>query len=162
MENYHPLIKILIYGLDDDPLFLKAIEFAFKANGIENYKLFTDDEIMIEELNEDVQICIIDYHLNRGYNGVDVMRKIRELQPLCTFIFMSNQHDMDVVIDIMNEGGSYYIRKDRKDFEQKLIQYVTLAAKECDCQLRETLKVASRLNETIEIFENYKNGRSKV
>ena len=145
----------MIYVLDDTAAITKLIGAAFNNAGIHNYKLFNSESVMMEEFTDDVQIVVIDYWLNKK-TGVEVLKEVKAVQPLCTPIFISNQIDIDVVIDIMNAGCNRYIRKDKDDFLPKLVKHVTEAAIEWDTRLRSTLKAAARINETIAVFENWR------
>jgi FixJ family two-component response regulator len=153
MLQLKPLIKIMIYVLDDEQDILKWVCIAFEQAEIKNYKVFTSGDTMIEEFNEDVQICVIDYNLNSDKTGVQVMKQIKKLQPLCTYIFLSNMVEENALIDIMNAGCNRFIRKDNPYWLDRLVEHVTEAAIENDERLRRTLTAAARITETIEFFE---------
>lgn len=161
--DFKPLIKILIYVLDDEADILKFIKIAFDEAGIENYKLFTKPKQMLQDFNEDVQICVLDYRLNDELTGVDVMRVVRRRQPLVDCIFMSNLLDLDTVIDIVNEGGrTRFVRKDKPDFLEKLVFHVKEAAVETDTKIRAVLKSAVRIKDTIDYMETIRAKYDKV
>ena len=153
--EFKPLIKILIYVLDDEDIVLKHIRKAFETAGIENYVMFTKPRELIERFNEDVQICVTDIDLKQDLTGIDVAMKVRKMQPLVDCIFMSKMFTTDMVIDIANTGGrNRFVRKDKRDFLEKLVNHVKDAAVETDQKLRAAIRITSRLNNSIQALEN--------
>lgn len=157
---HKPLIKILTYVLDDEETILKFVKVAFDEAGIDNYQLFHNPHYMLAQFNDDVQICVLDVDLKTDMTGIDVMKAIRKMQPLCEVIFMSSQLSLDMVIDIVNEGGrTRFVRKDKRDFLETLVKHVKEAAIETDVKIRAVLNSAARIKETIEYFEKLRDDK---
>lgn len=130
-------IAILTYALDDDHTFLKVLDRTFRNNNIANYRLFSDHIQMLASLHDDVYICIIDHRLKGAY-GIDVIRKVKEVNPDCHFIVMSDTDDINAVIEYANEGIYKYINKsDKEGAFLKVANWVKeLYPKVKDCILR--------------------------
>ena len=67
---------------------------------------------MIEEA-----MITLDYNLP-GLTGLQVMRKIKEVNKDIPIIVISSQHDVKVAVDLLKEGAYDYIVKDEDMFQR--------------------------------------------
>lgn len=103
-------ITVFTYAIDDNIAFLRVLGKRLSNYGINEYRLFTDHEQLIQALNSNVHICIIDHTLN-GVTGLYVLRTIKEIVPDCYFIIMSDNDNIHVLIEYVNEGIYKYVNK---------------------------------------------------
>ena len=73
--------KIKIFLVDDDTLFLKALEIEFLKNTDFIIECFSTGENCLENLNHNPDVIILDYHLNgieiNAMNGLEALVKIK-------------------------------------------------------------------------------------
>ena len=73
--------KIKLFLVDDDALFLKSLQIEFMESANFEIQTFSTGELCLENLNQNPDIIILDYHLdgiNKGVmNGLDVLDKIK-------------------------------------------------------------------------------------
>lgn len=117
-------IMIQTYLLDDDRVLLDNMDELFQQSGIENYKLFHNQDEFLSEFNPNVKICIIDYYLDKGVKGLDVMKKVLEVCPKCRIIVISAIKTLDAVIDCNNLGPFPFLNKLAENFDEQLVMFV--------------------------------------
>lgn len=119
-------INIAVFAINDDVLNLSILAKSLETNGIYNYTLFTDPAELIEALHKDVHICVIDYYLRGGdYTGIQLIKEIVKANPYCFFIMISEQSDLQVMIDFTNnQYGGRYIKKGDNNATEMIIKYV--------------------------------------
>lgn len=120
-------LKILTYVLEDDDWFLQIIEGLLIKSEIVNYKLFSNPADFFEEFNENVHVCIVDFRLPGGMDGLGVVEKVLRLNERCKVIVISGLENPNVVIDFLNAGAFKYIRKNDPLFNEKVIKYLQQA-----------------------------------
>ena len=79
--------------------------------GISNIEIYNTGEECINNIHKSPYIIIQDYELP-GINGLDVLKKVRNLNYNTEFIFLSGQHSVKTAVDIMKSGATDYIVKD--------------------------------------------------
>ena len=118
-------INVLIYILDDQPGELELIRRKFEESGISNCKLFSDGMKFSMEFNEHVHITIIDYLLgNSAMTGIDVLKEVVRVNPLCKNIIVSGMADRDIVIEFMRAGATDFVAKEKPNYLEELVQAV--------------------------------------
>lgn len=158
LDGYGPLLmKAVIFAIDNDKLMLKGIERKFKDVGLTDYKTFFDPDILMKELTKDVRVAVIDYYLDDGKLGIELMDKICDKNPQCKFIFLSAQGDSNVIIDICN-SGAYYIMKDEMCLE-KLVYFIDKIVRSWDRAMRDMAEALKPLKNTIKALENFKSAQ---
>lgn len=121
MEN----INVLIYILDDQPGELELIRRKFEDSGIRNCRLFSDSMRFSIEFNEKVHITIIDYMLgNSAHTGIDVLKEVMRVNPLCKNIIVSGMADRDIVIEFMRAGATDFVPKENLNYLEELTEAV--------------------------------------
>src|SRR5438270_26835 len=110
-------MEIKLVVLDDDKDDLSLMEtyltrFGYKA------KYYSEVDEFEKSLDAMPTIIVTDYYLG-GRTGVDMMRKVKDKHPICTFIIVSSQMSVTQLIDIVNVGwGCYYINKGNGDVDK--------------------------------------------
>lgn len=78
-----------------------------------NVKTFKSGDECLKELASSPDIIILDYSIE-GYNGLELMKKVKETKPDIDFIFLSAQNDVEVAVNIMRLGAADYVVKNDK------------------------------------------------
>lgn len=118
-------INVLIYILDDQPGELELIRQKFEESGIKNCRLFSDSMKFSIEFNEQVHITIIDYMLGDSANtGIDVLKEVVRVNPLCKNIIVSGMADRDIVIEFMRAGAVDFVAKEHPNYLEELTMAV--------------------------------------
>jgi DNA-binding NtrC family response regulator len=112
--------KILIFLVDDDALFLKSIEIEFMQNTQSALKTFSTGELCLEQMSENPDIVILDYHLNsidkNAINGIEILDRIKAVNPRVPVIMLSSQDSIEVAVNCMKHQAFDYIVKSETAF----------------------------------------------
>ena len=119
--------KVILFVLDDDAESNEQLKWLFDREGITDYTFFIDPEEFLKAFTSDVSIAIIDHFLMNDLNGLEVMKRILEINNKCYIIMMSGQMSLDVIVDAFNIGAKKYVDKNRKGFYQTLIEFTKVA-----------------------------------
>ncbi len=119
-NNMKPNIKILL--VDDEPDILSLLQDVLKRR---KYDVLTANSVInaskILDQNEDIDLVISDIKMPEG-TGIDLLKKMREKDPIKpVLIFLTAFTDISVE-DIYNRGASDFIEKpiDIKDFTKTI------------------------------------------
>jgi two-component system, OmpR family, response regulator len=116
-----------IFLVDDDALFLKALEIDFKQHSNFIVETFSTGELCVEKLYENPDYIILDYHLDdiqkSAMNGIETLDKIKKSKPNISVIMLSAQDKIEVAINCMHHKASDYVVKSETSFVrlQKII-----------------------------------------
>ncbi|MBN1767754.1 MAG: response regulator [Prolixibacteraceae bacterium] len=103
----------LIFVVEDNRVYNKLISSYLKSNNFTNIMSFYSGEEVINNLYRNPDIIIQDFLLDDGMNGIDVLKKAKEMGNDIEFIFLSGQDNIDVAINTMKYGAYDYIVKDQ-------------------------------------------------
>ncbi len=118
----------LIYIVDDDAFINTLIVKRFTAEG---YRLeaFESGEECLKAMNKKPDLVILDYLFIKDdmkfMNGMEVLDRIREINPGLPVIMLSGQEKGEVVLELARKGIDDYIIKD-----SNLIDNLSTAMKE--------------------------------
>lgn len=112
--------KVLIFLVDDDALFLKSLEIDFGQNTEAIIKMFPSGELCLENLSQNPDMVVLDYHLN-GINkdamdGLDTLIRIKTSNPQIPVIMLSSQDSIEVAVNCMKHKAFDYIVKSETAF----------------------------------------------
>ena len=122
MEN-----KVKVFLVDDDALFLKALELEFLQHADFTIETFPTGEHCLEQLSQLPDVIILDYHLNgidqNAINGIQTLERIKAYNPEIPVVMLSSQDKIDVAINCMHFGAFDYVVKSETAFTrlQKII-----------------------------------------
>lgn len=112
--------KIKIFLVDDDAVFLKALQIEFLQHADFAVEIFSTGELCVSNLYHGPDVIILDYHLNGiekdAMNGVDALDRIKEYNPLIPVIMLSSQDKIDVAINCMHHNAFDYVIKSETAF----------------------------------------------
>jgi two-component system OmpR family response regulator len=120
--------KIKLFLVDDDALFLKSLQIEFMESANFEIQTFSTGELCLENLNQNPDIIILDYHLdgiNKGVmNGLDVLDKIKIENQEVPVIMLSSQDKIDVAVQCIHHKATDYVVKSETAF-LRLRQIIT-------------------------------------
>jgi DNA-binding NtrC family response regulator len=109
-----------LFIVDDDAVYLKFLEIEFKANTQIHVSTFATGEACIEHLNNKPDFIILDYHLNginkSAMNGIEILDKIKEINPDIPIIMLSAQDKIEVAVDCLHHAAYDYVVKSETAF----------------------------------------------
>jgi DNA-binding NtrC family response regulator len=112
--------KILLFLVDDDALFLKSLTIDFAQNTQSAIKTFATGEQCLENLNQNPDIIILDYHLNsinkKAINGLETLDRIKAANSQIPVIILSSQDKIEVAVNCMKHQAFDYIVKSETAF----------------------------------------------
>ena len=112
--------KILLFLVDDDALFLKSMEIEFAHNTGSAIKTFATGELCLNNLSQNPDIIILDYHLNsvnkNAINGLSTLDRIKKTNPQIPVIILSSQDKIEVAVNCMKHQAFDYIVKSETAF----------------------------------------------
>lgn len=112
--------KIKLFLVDDDALFLKSLEIEFLDHADFDISTFLTGELCIDNLKENPDIVILDFHLdgiNKGaINGLDTLDEIKKFNENIIVIMLSSQDKIEVAIKCMHHKASDYVVKSETAF----------------------------------------------
>jgi DNA-binding NarL/FixJ family response regulator len=105
----------LVFFVDDDKLILNLLEYTFKSRDGIRVKTFFSGEECLEHMQLKPNQVVVD-HMFTGdkgqMNGLQVVRKIREIDKDATILVLSGQEDESLIEDFILSGAKQYISKD--------------------------------------------------
>jgi DNA-binding NtrC family response regulator len=119
--------KIKLFLVDDDALFLKALEIEFLNHADFQIETFPTGELCVENLSHHPDVIILDYHLDGIYenamNGIETLTKIKAYDSDIPVIMLSSQDKIEVAINCMHHKAFDYVVKSETAFMrlQKII-----------------------------------------
>jgi len=124
--------KIRLFLVDDDALFLKSLEIEFLRHADFVINKFATGELCIENLSDNPDVVILDYHLDgndkNAMNGIEVLDKIKTINPDIPVVMLSSQNKIEVAICCMHHRAFDYVVKCETAFLrlQKIITTIFL------------------------------------
>jgi DNA-binding NtrC family response regulator len=112
--------KILLFLVDDDELFLKSLEIEFTDSTESAIRTFATGELCLENLSQNPDVIILDYHLNsvdnKAINGLETLDRIKTVNQMIPVIMLSAQDRIDVAVNCMKHQAFDYIVKSETAF----------------------------------------------
>jgi DNA-binding NarL/FixJ family response regulator len=105
----------LVFFVDDDKMILNLLEYTFKSRDGIQVKTFFSGEECLDNMQLKPDLVVVD-HMFKGekdqMNGLQVVRKIREIDQDATILVLSGQEDETIIEDFIQSGAKQYISKD--------------------------------------------------
>jgi DNA-binding NarL/FixJ family response regulator len=105
----------LVFFVDDDKLILNLLEYTFKSRDGIQVKTFFSGEDCLQQMGLKPDLVIVD-HLFMGekgqMNGLQTVKKIREVNQEVTILVLSGQDDQSLIPEFIQSGAKKYISKD--------------------------------------------------
>lgn len=117
MSNKKYITKIFL--IDDDEMYSNIIKLSLEENDVYDIHVFSSGDEFFSSLHLDPDIVIIDYNLP-GMSGLEILKKIKHIDPNISTILLSGQDKLEVVVEAYNSGANnYIIKNDNVIFELK-------------------------------------------
>lgn len=119
--------KISLFLVDDDALYLKALEFEFKQYADFFVETYATGELCMDSISHNPDVIILDYLLDgidkNALNGIKTLDKIKLYNPDIAVIMLSAQDKIEVAVDCMHHKAFDYVVKSETAFTrlQKII-----------------------------------------
>ena len=111
-----------IFLVDDEPIQNEMLKDHISAHYQYKLKTYENGEDAIRDMNLNPSIVVLDFHLNshlpNAQNGVEVLKKIKELSPHTQVIMLSGQDKLDVAVESMKHGAYDYVIKGETAFSR--------------------------------------------
>lgn len=109
--------KTLVFLVDDDAFYLKALEIDFKQNEAYEVKTFSSGELCLLALDQNPDIIILDYQLDSieegAIDGIQTLDKIKEFNAQIPVIIVSAQDKIAVAVDCMkHQALDYFVKSE--------------------------------------------------
>ncbi|MCK4853564.1 MAG: response regulator [Bacteroidales bacterium] len=105
----------LVFFVDDDKMILNLLEYTFKSRDGIQVKTFFSGEECLDNMHLMPDLVVVDHMfigMKGQMNGLQVVKKIREINQEVTILVLSSQEDEDIIADFINSGAKQYISKD--------------------------------------------------
>jgi two-component system, OmpR family, response regulator len=122
--------KLHVFLVDDDALFLNALEIEFHLRADCTVTTFATGELCIQSLHLSPNVIILDYELDgidkSAMNGLLTLDKIRETNPDIPVIMLSSQDKIEIAVQCMHHQAYDYVVKSETAFVrlQKIIMAI--------------------------------------
>ncbi len=106
----------LIFMVDDDKVILNLLEYVFQGKDGYTIKTFTSGEECLSNMDMNPDLVVLDYILNvsdnKALNGLETLRKIREIHTGMPVIILSGKTDEETGQEMMRNGAVKVLTKD--------------------------------------------------
>ena len=111
-----------IFLVDDEPIQNEMLKDYISDRFKYKIKTYESGETAIADLHLNPEIIVLDFHLNAhlpdAQNGVEVLKKIKDLHPSSQVIMLSGQDKLEVAVDRMKYGAYDYVIKGETAFSR--------------------------------------------
>ena len=105
----------LVFFVDDDKMILNLLEYTFKSRQGIDVKTFFSGEECLDNMKLKPDLVVLDhlFPIDTGQlTGLDVIRKMREVNKDVSIIVLSSQQDESLIPEFIKSGAKQYISKD--------------------------------------------------
>ncbi len=111
-----------IFLVDDEPIQNEMLKDYISERFLYKIKTYESGDPAIADLHLNPEIIVLDFHLNshlpEAENGVQVLKKIKQLHPSAQVIMLSGQDKLEVAIESMKNGAYDYVIKGETAFSR--------------------------------------------
>jgi len=112
--------KIQLFLVDDDAVFLKALEIEFMQNGDFDIETFATGELCLKRISNSPDIVVLDYHLDgivkNAMNGIQTLDEIKKIDSKIPVIMLSSQDKIEIAVKCMHHEAFDYVVKSETAF----------------------------------------------
>jgi len=117
-----------IFVVEDDEWYNRLLVYNLSLNPDYEIQSFSDGKSCLENLHQKPNVITLDYRLP-DTKGLDVLKKVKEIDEDIQVILISEQEDIEVVVELLKQGAYDYIVKS-KDIRERLLNTVNNIRKE--------------------------------
>ena len=119
--------KYTVLFVDDEPNILRALVRLFHGDHLNILTASSGDEAFEIIRNNKVQVLVTD-NIMPGMQGVELVRKVRDISPDTLRIILSGHSNMDAVLNAVNESEVFrFVLKPWTDSDLKATVHIALA-----------------------------------
>jgi DNA-binding NtrC family response regulator len=108
--------NLRIFIVDDDLFCRELYQKHLRNIGFENILVFENGQSCLDSLYLQPDVMFIDYNMT-PYNGLELMEKVRVLNPDVHVLLISGQKDIRIALEALRGGAFDYIIKGERDLE---------------------------------------------
>lgn len=125
----------ILYFMDDSKEFTDSIvEILEHKNYVKAYKVFNDVTEFLKYITPRIGCVILDFYMPK-MNGLEVMKRIREVAPRCLIIFVSINQYTQLPLPTLRDKYITFVAKDEDHYVNTIVD---LAEKHFDLLKKET------------------------
>ena len=109
--------KSKIFVVEDDKFYADLLQNEITKEKLGSVELFTSGELFLDNIYKRPDIVILDHHLG-SMEGIDVLKKIKAVNPNIQVILLSAQEQLNVAITSLKYGAFDYIEKNARAFSK--------------------------------------------
>jgi two-component system, NtrC family, response regulator AtoC len=122
MPNYENLKPVLIFVVEDDEWYNRLLCHTLNLNPDFTVEGFFSGKQLLDALDKNPDIITLDYRLP-DCQGAELFKKIKTISPNTEVIFISEQDDIEVVVELLKMGAFDYFVKS-PDIRDRLLTTV--------------------------------------
>ncbi len=106
-----------VFLVDDDPIYTTALKQKLhgKFKTVVKINTFSGAEECLRRIDEKPDIIVLDYYLDsqagNHLDGLDALRKIKEVSKDITVVMLSGQEKKEVIEESLRSGAARYVAK---------------------------------------------------
>jgi two-component system OmpR family response regulator len=112
--------KIIVFLVDDDKLYIKALEMQFCENSNFLVKTFSSGESCLQNLFLKPDVIILDYFLTSLKSdfktGLEILIAIKDISPETEIIMLSSNESAEIAVNCIKHGAFDYNIKNKNTF----------------------------------------------
>jgi two-component system OmpR family response regulator len=117
----------LLFIVEDNNVYARLLKVIIQTRfpEIKTVEIFPVGELCLAELDRNPAIIIMDYFLNTSYseedekhNGLSIIKRIRSKNPHTNILLLSNQKNMEIALDAIEQYGCSYVQKGNDAFNK--------------------------------------------
>ncbi|MFZ5431651.1 MAG: sigma-54-dependent transcriptional regulator [Bacteroidota bacterium] len=120
---YGPENPFLIFVVEDDEWYNRLLVHNLSLNPDYEVESFFNAADCLNALHKSPDVVTVDYRLP-DIKGLELLKKIKDFNPDIQVIMISEQDDIEVVVDLLKHGAYDYIVKSR-DIRERLLNTVS-------------------------------------
>ena len=106
-----------VFTVDDEEYYMELVKAKLDKLGYHEVKAFSNGEdCLLEIIQEQPDVIILDFVIKEGMNGDEILKRIKLNYPNIQVIILSGQEDVDIATDIIRQGASDYVVKNKMSF----------------------------------------------
>jgi len=117
-------MKIKVLLVDDEKEYVEALAQRLEARNMSVVTAYNGDEAIARLREEKIDVVILDMVMP-GRSGAEVLKEIKQIEPLVEVILLTGYATMQSAIDSMTQGAFYYLMKPAE--MKSLIEKIALA-----------------------------------
>jgi two-component system OmpR family response regulator len=114
--------KGYIFLVDDEPIQNEMLKDYISERFQYQIKTYESGESALQDMHLEPEVIVLDFHLNShlpdAQNGVEVLKKMKQLKPNAQVIMLSGQDKLEVAIESMKHGAYDYVIKGETAFSR--------------------------------------------